>query len=311
VKWADVVVENFTPGTLQKLGFGYEEMDRINPGIVMMSASMFGANGPDALQPGLGEILVSFAGFTDLVGWPDRPPVNAGPYTDAVACRIAAAVLFAALDHQRRTGRGCYIDLSQFETSLHFLSPVIMEYQATGHLLSRMGNRSLTDCPHGVFPTRGDDRWCALSVSDEVEWQAFCNAMEHPEWAADERFASFAARKQNEDALEKLVGEVTTQYRNDELMNRLQAAGVKAGLVADWPDLWDDPQMTHRGHNVTVEHPVVGKYENQNGGFRLSGADAIFKPAPLLGEQTEEIARGILGLSRDEFDRYKASGVFS
>jgi benzylsuccinate CoA-transferase BbsF subunit len=177
VGWADVVVENFSPGTMQRMGLGYEELTRMNPHVILFSASMMGGSGPHTAQPGLGQILSTLSGFTELTGWPDRLPVTAhGPYTDVISCRMGAVALFAALEYQRRTGKGCQIDFSQFESSTHFLAPLILEYQANGNLLRRMGNRSLADAPHGVFPCRGEDRWCALSVSD-AEWQAFLKVM--------------------------------------------------------------------------------------------------------------------------------------
>ncbi|MBI4295588.1 MAG: CoA transferase [Chloroflexi bacterium] len=311
VRWADIVVENFTPGTLQRLGFGYDELVKINPRIVMLSASMLGANGPHASQPGLGHELTALVGFNDLTGWPDRPPVSAGgAYTDFIACRIAGATLFAAMNYQRRTGRGCYIDLSQFEASLHFLAPLILEYQATGNLLSRMGNRSLTDCPHGVFPCQGEERWCAISVSTDSEWRALCKALGKPEWVQDARFTTFEQRKQNEDELEKYLAEWTAQLPPEEVMACLQHAGVKAGMLEEWADLYNDPQLNHRKHFVTINHPHRKEYIFSDSGFRLGKTAAVVRPAPLLGEHNRYICTQILGLSDEEFDTYANSGVF-
>ncbi|MBI4296023.1 MAG: CoA transferase [Chloroflexi bacterium] len=311
VKWADVMVENFTPGTMQRLGFGYEDLLKINPQIIMFSASTFGANGPHAAQPGLGMELASLAGFNDLTGWPDRLPVSAhGPYTDILACRIGGATLFAALYYRRRTGKGCSIDLSQFEASMHFLAPLILEHQATGRFLPRMGNRSLTDSPHGVFPCQGDDRWCAISVSSDSEWQTFCEALGRPEWVKDLRFATFEARKQNEDELEKLIAMWTAPLPAREVMARLQKAGVKAGIVADQSDLLKDPQLEYRKHFISVTHPQAGQYVFSNSGFRLEKAAPVVNSAPLFGEHSKYVATQILGLSDVEFDDCLSSGVF-
>ncbi|MBI4295870.1 MAG: CoA transferase [Chloroflexi bacterium] len=310
VRWADVIVENFTPGTMQKLGLGYDELLKVNPRVVMLSASMFGADGPHAAQPGLGQHLTSLAGFDNLTGWPDRSPVSPnGAYTDRLACRIAAATLFSAIDHQRRTGKGCYIDLSQFEASLHFLTPLILEYQATGKLLSRMGNRSLTDAPHGVFPCLGEDRWCAISVSTDSEWRAFCRILGKPEWLNDSRFATLEARKRNEEELEKLIAERTAKFSSLEVMTRLQEAGVKAAMVADWRDLLEDPQLNHRRHFVPVKHAQLGEYDYSGSGFRLEKANVVISPAPLFGEHNKYVCTQILGMPESEFDTLLNSGV--
>jgi crotonobetainyl-CoA:carnitine CoA-transferase CaiB-like acyl-CoA transferase len=311
VAWADVVVENFSPGTMKRMGFGYDELLKINPRIIMFSASMMGATGPYAAQPGLGQILSTLSGFTELTGWPDRLPVTAhGPYTDVISCRMGAATLFAALDYQRRTGHGCCIDMSQFEGSLHFLTPLILQYQANGTLLHRMGNRSLTDSPHGVFPCQGDDRWCALSVSNDTEWQAFCQVLGRPEWVNDPRFASFEQRKQNEDELEELISEWTIQLRPEEVMAELQKAGVKAGLVEGPDDLLKDPQLNYRNHFVTVKHAELGEYDYVDSGFRLEKAPPDIKPAPLFGEHTEYVCKQILGLSDEEYNSCLNDGAF-
>ncbi|MBI4296283.1 MAG: CoA transferase [Chloroflexi bacterium] len=310
VKWADVVTENFTPGTLAKLGFGYDELIKMNPRIVMLSASMFGQNGPHALQPGMGQQLTSLAGFNELCGWPDRGPVSAhGPYTDIIACRIAATTLFAALDYQKRTGKGCYIDVSQFEAALHFLTPLLLEYQATGRELQRMGNRSLDCSPHGVFRCQGKDRWVTITVANESEWQAFCQTTGKPEWGKDPRFATFEARKKNEDELEKLISAWTTQTTAEEVMTRLQKAGIKAGLVADWDDLLKDPQLLHRKHFVPVRHSQLGEYDYSDAGFRLETAPVV-NPAPLFGEHNKYVATQILGCSEEEFEADFKAGVY-
>ncbi|MBI4295950.1 MAG: CoA transferase, partial [Chloroflexi bacterium] len=310
IKWADIVVENFAPGVMQRLGFGYDDLVKINPQIIMLSASMFGANGPHAAQRGLGQELTSLAAFNELTGWPDRTPVTAhGAYTDYVACRLTGATLFAVLHYRRRTGRGCYIDLSQFEASLHFLAPLILEYQATGKLLSRMGNRSLTDSPHGVFPCKGEDRWCAISVSSDSEWQAFCEALGRPDWTKDPRFDTFETRKQNENELENLISQWTTQLSAEEVMSCLQKAGVKAAVVANQADLFKDPQLSYRKHFVPVKHSQLGEYYHADSGFRLQQATPIVTMAPLFGEHNKSVATQLLGVSEDEFNNYLKAGA--
>ncbi len=311
VAWADVIFESFAPGTMQQWGLSYDELQKVNPQIVMLSASMMGASGPHAAQPGLGLQLTSLAGFTYLTGWPDRdPPFIWGAYTDVLASRLGGAVFLAALDYCRRTGKGCHIDLSQYEASLQFLAPLILEYQATGNHRGRMGNRSPVASPHGVFPCRGEDRWCALSVFTDSEWERLCQAMERPELTQDPRFSTFPQRKENEDELEELISQWTAQLPSEEVMTRLQEVGVRSGVVQDCHDLYHDPQLNHREHFIPVVHPEVGEYDYFCPGFRLEKVPLRADRAPCIGEHNEYVCTQILGLSDEEFIDYLTSGAF-
>ncbi|MBW2027467.1 MAG: CoA transferase [Deltaproteobacteria bacterium] len=310
VKWADVVVESFAPGQMRRWGLNYEELCKLNPKLIMLSASMMGATGPHAEQPGLGLQLTSLAGFTYLTGWPDRdPPYIWGAYTDIPASRIGASALLAVLDYYRRSGKPCYIDLSQYEASLHFLSPLILEFQATGNPGNRMGNRSPIASPHGVFPCKGKDRWCAISVFSEEEWQALCQAMGTPETATNTLFSTFEKRKENEDALEDLIASWTRGRPPEDVMTLLQDAGVNAGVVKTSGDLFADPQFKHRRHFIPVSHPEVGDYEYFCPGFRLAKVPIRAGRAPCLGEHNEYVCTKILGLTDDEFIEYLTSGA--
>jgi len=310
VAWADVVVESFSPGKMKEWGLGYEELQEINPRMIMLSSSMMGATGPYAAQPGLGLQLTSLAGFTYVTGWPDRDPVYIwGAYTDVLASRLGGAVMFAALDHRRRTGQGCYIDVSQFEGSLHFISPLLLEYQATGDLGQRKGNRSPIASPHGVFPCQGEDRWVAISIWNDSEWQTFCETLGKPGWSQDPKFAVFEGRKKNEDELEKHIAAWTIQFTSEEVMNRLQKAGLRSGAVQDCSDLYRDPQIRHRKHFVPVVHPEVGEYDYFCSGFRLEKIPMVVKHAPCMGEHNEYVYKQVMGMGDEEFAAYLHSGV--
>ena len=310
VAWADVVVESFSPGKMKKWGLGYGALREINPHLIMLSSSMLGATGPHAAQPGLGLQLTSLAGFTYLTGWPDRDPLYIwGAYTDVLASRLGGAVLLAALDHRRRTGKGCDIDVSQFEGGLQFISPLILEYQAIGNLGQRMGNRSPVASPHGVFPCQGKDRWVAISIFDESEWQTFCEAIGHPEWSQDPRFTTFERRKKNEGELEKQIADWTIQFVPEEVMNRLQKAGIRSGAVQDCSDLYRDPQINHRKHFVPVVHPEVGEYDYFCSGFRLEKIPPVIHYAPCIGEHNKWVYQQLIGMSGEELATYLNSGA--
>ncbi|MDO8491721.1 MAG: CoA transferase, partial [Dehalococcoidia bacterium] len=161
VAWADVVVENFAAGVMVRMGLGYQDLARIKPDIIMLSTCMQGQTGPHATHPGYGVQMASLAGISQFMGWPDREPaIIYGAYTDSIVPRFAASAIVAALDYRRRTGKGQHLDLSQFETSLSFVAPAILDYTVNEKEGQRMGNRCVYAAPHGAYPCRGHDRWC-------------------------------------------------------------------------------------------------------------------------------------------------------
>lgn len=300
--WADVVTENFTPGTMEKWGLGYNDLRAIKPDIIMISASMLGRGGPFSRQPGFGPVLSSLSGMTDLTGWPDRTPSTPyGAYTDFVVPRFALPTLLAALDYRRRTGQGQHIDISQLEAALHFMAPPVLDYANNGHVQTRNGNRHPSVAPHAAYPCLGEDCWCAIACTTEEEWQSLCEVMGYPAWTQEERFASMFRRKKHEEELDVLISAWTRQHDAFTLMNILQRAGVPAGVVQTNKDLIEDPQLEHRGHFIYMDHPAVGRHPVQRSEFRLSEAEAEFLwPAPNLGQHTVQMCKEILNMSDDE-----------
>ena len=311
-QWAHLVTENFTPGTMESWGLGFDALRQVNPGLVMFSASMMGRGGPMERQPGFGPVLSSLVGLTHVTGWPDRTPVNPyGAYTDFIVPRFAVAAILAALDYQRRTGQGIHLDLSQLETSLHFLAPLLLDYTANGREQQRQGNRDAGAAPHGVYPCQGQDRWLALACPTEAQWQALRNLAEpHGGPLHAPAFDTLPDRKANEDALDALIAQWTAQHRRRPLMQRLMDAGIPAGMVNDPRDLFDDPQLQHRQHFRWLEHPEIGPYATDRSEFDLSlTPGSLDAPAPLLGQHTEHFLREIIGLSRDEYESLANDGV--
>ena len=185
VSWADVLVENFSPGTIGRLGLGYETLKEVNPRLIMLSSSNLGQTGPHAHHPGFGSQLSSLAGFTNLTGYRDgSPQILYGPYIDYIAVGYGVVAVLAALEYREATGRGQHIDLAQYETGLQYLAPLLLDYTLNGDIAERDGNRHPEAAPHGAFPCAGDDNWCVLSVASDEQWRALCHAMDRPEWAA-------------------------------------------------------------------------------------------------------------------------------
>jgi crotonobetainyl-CoA:carnitine CoA-transferase CaiB-like acyl-CoA transferase len=312
VDWADAVVENYAPSTLPRWGLGPEELGRRKPGLVMLRSSMWGSRGPHADYPGYGAQGTALSGYLYLTGWPDRGPAFPfGTVTDSVSPRYSAAALAAALLYRDRTGRGVVIDVSQIEAALFTLSPWLLDQAVNGHVRQRAGNRSDRGAvPHGVFPTRAADRWIALAVWSDADWDLLCEVVgitERPFQTAAERLAAV-------DAVEELVGRWTGRLDGDELAGRLQAHGVEAFAVRDFADVLSDPQLRARRHFVELAHPVIGRHLYERSGFRLDAdldADpgSIASPGPTLGQHTEAVLRDILGLDESEIRRLAAGGV--
>ena len=310
---SDVVMENYTPGVIEKWGLDYEELKKIKPDIIMVRQSGYGSWGPYANLPAFGMVLVPIAGFPNFIGWPDKEPLPIGvsAYTDCISPRFASAALIAALDYRNKTGRGQMLDLSQFETSIYFLMPAVLDYVASGREPARIGNSSPYAAPHGVYQCKGDDRWCTIAVFTDQEWQSLCREIGHPEYAEDPRFDTLANRKKNEAELDRLLGDWTAGLTAEEVMERLQVAGVSAGVVKNAADMYHDPQL--RGRNIywPMEHSEMGLFTHLGQSFQLSKTPArACSPSPLLGEHTEYICTEILGMSDEEFVDLMQAGVF-
>lgn len=317
VQWADVVAENFAPKAMAKWKLDYDSLRALKPDVIMISTCLNGQTGPDRNYPGFGGQGSAISGFNHLTGWPDKEPL--GPYgtiTDSLSPRLVALLVGSALLHRQRTGQGQYIDLAQVEGGVTCLSENILTYTATGEALGRIGNRSRHAAPHGAFRCAAngddDDRWVAIAVHDDEDWQHFRRAIGDPAWTADVRFATTAGRLAHVDELEAHVSAWTRQLAANDVLRRLQAAGLDAGVVQNFEDLVHDPQLSHRQHFREVDHPVIGRHLCERGGTRFSGTpDDIRTPAPCLGQHNEYVYRELLGMSAEEYAALDADGVFS
>lgn len=312
ISWADVVIESMLPGAMERLGLSYGDIKKIKPDIVMVSTCNQGQTGPDASRKGYGTQLTAGAGFAHVTGFPDRPPVSPGMmgYTDVCGGRLGATALIAALSYRRRTGKGQYIDLSQFETGVMFLSSQVLDFVANSRNAERIGNRSLRAVPHGAYPCKGQDTWCAISVNSDQDWGNFCEAIGKPEWVEDPRFCTVQARRENEAVLDGLIGKYSVKFSAEELMSRMQSHGISAGVVLSSQGLYEDPQLEHRHHFQTLEHPEIGKIKCDSVAFRLSETPYnLSNPAPCLGEHNYHVCTEILGMSDEDFVELNNSGV--
>jgi len=312
VAWSDAVVENFAAGRMEQWGLEYEKLKEIKRDIIMVRSSNQGQTGPDRGHPGYGTQLSSLVGYTHLTGFPGGPPLQpwAAP-TDYIAARFGVAGILSAIMNRRETGKGQYLDLSQVEANLQFLIPQMLDYTVNHHDTDRNGNACDWAAPHGVYPCRGEDRWCTITVFTDEEWTAFCTAIGRPALAADARFATLLDRKKNEAALDEVVREYTSALAPEEVMAQLQAAGVPAGVVQNSEDLFKDPQLRHRGYFWSQEHSAIGTVGAFGQAANLSKTPATMqRPSPCVGEHTQYVCSEFLHLSDEEFVEYYTAGAF-
>lgn len=308
---ADVVVENFAGGAMERMGLGYEVLRKIKPDIIMCSSCMQGQTGPHAKHPGSGHKLTSLAGYSHITGWPDRDPGFIGAYTDFIGPRFNIIAIMAALEYRRRTGKGQYLDMSQFENAVHFISGLALDYQVNKRAVARIGNQCEYAAPHNAYRCLGQDRWCTIAVFNDQEWRSFCDVIGNPEWTHDPRFTTLSARKKNEQELDKHIEDWTRDKTAEDVMTSMQNKGVPAGVVETGEDILDrDPQFKHRNTFVQLDHPDGGKYRTQAGPhFLMSKTKFDVRRAPRLGEHNEYVFKGILGLSEAEYDTLVKDGV--
>jgi crotonobetainyl-CoA:carnitine CoA-transferase CaiB-like acyl-CoA transferase len=298
IDWADVVVENFSPGTMHKLGLDYERLAARNPGLVMISGSVFGQTGPLAREWGVDGTGAALSGRTLLTGWPDRPPVipSAVPYGDVVMPYVMAASVAAALARRRELGRGCHIDSSMYEICVQQMAAAVTAADR-GTPLERQGNRDPRVFHQGVYAASGEDRWVAITLFDHDEWSAL---------RAHESIASADTPQQRDAALAQWL---RTRVDRD-AVERLQALGIAAGVVQDMQDLLEgDPGIAARGALVELDHPALGRFGHLRTPVTFSRSAVAPFRAPALGEHTHAIAIELCKLAPARVTELESQGV--
>jgi crotonobetainyl-CoA:carnitine CoA-transferase CaiB-like acyl-CoA transferase len=313
VRWADVVTESFSAGTMSALGLGYEDLVKVNPKLVMLSTCLMGQTGPQSKFAGFGNLAAAMTGFFDLTGWPDRDP--AGPYgahTDYVVPAFIAAAILAAMEYRIRTGEGQYIDLSQAEASLHFMTPTLLDYTANGRIGERCGNLDLSSAPHGVYPADGEDRWVAIAVESDEQWRALSDWLGKPELGGDLRYATASARLGRSTELDALISEKTRVLSMQQVETELQSRGVPSHAVLDGAGVAIEPQLLHRGHFVSVEDPSGASTLIEDSRFKLSRTPAeLDDHLPTLGRDTHAVLKALLGYSDERIAELSSAGALN
>ena len=278
----------------------------------MLSTCLFGQTGPLRQIAGFGNMAAAIAGFSNLAGWPDRTATGVfGAYTDYIAPRYTAIAILAALEHRRRTGEGQYIDQSQAESAIHFLTPAILEYSVNRREPQRAGNADRDMAPHGVYPAAGDDQWAAIVCRNDTEWRSLCNVMGAGKLLEDPRFATMDARIANHAVLDAIIGNWTAGRTASEVEGSLQCAGVPAYQVQNSSQAWQDTQLEHRGHFIEIEHQTLGPTTVEGPRTHLSRTPGrVQGAAPSVGRDNQYVLEKILGYDPDRISDLAVAGVF-
>jgi formyl-CoA transferase len=306
---ADVVVENFRPGTLERWGLGYDELSRINPGLVLVRVTGFGQFGPYSGRPGFGTLAEAMSGFAAITGEPDGPP-TLPPFglADGISALAAAFATMTALRARDTTGRGQVVDLAIIEPILTLLGPQPTVYDALGQVQQRTGNRSANNAPRNTYRTR-DGRWLAVSTSAQSIAERVMHLVGRPEFVDEPWFASGAERAQHADELDEAVGSWIAERDRDEVVRAFEEAHAAVAPIYDVRDVMADPQFSALGSLVRVPDPELGSVLMQNVLFRLSETPGEIRSAgPSIGQHTAEVL-GELGIGPDEVAELRRKGA--
>jgi formyl-CoA transferase len=307
---ADVLIENFRPGVMDKWGMGYEALAARNPRLIMARISGFGQTGPYASRAGYGLIGEAMGGLRHVTGEPDRPPARAGiSIGDSLTAMHAVMGIGMALHARERTGRGQMIDAALYESVLAVMENLVTEYDLTGYVRERSGSILPGIAPSNVYPCR-DDEMILIGGNGDTVYARLCQAMGRPELATDPRFVDHASRGRNQAELDVIIADWTRAWSLDDLLAHLEAAGVPAGRIFRAPDMLEHEQFTAREAIVELPHPVFGKVKMQNAFPKLSETPGRVRwPGPALGQHTDEVLGGVLGLAPQRIAELRAKGV--
>ncbi len=307
---ADVLCENYSPKQMESWELGYENLRKINPKLIYMQITGMGKSGTYDGYLSVGPTAQALSGLTHMSGLPEpMPPAGWGySYLDHSTGYYGAMLAMAALLGRRRTGQGCYIDVSQTEVGIMTSGTATLEAQLTGKHTPRFGNRAgvANWAPHGAYPCRGKDEWIAIAIHNDTQWQALIDEMGKPAWASDVRFATAVSRKANEDELDRRVAEYTKNHDRYELMDRLQKRGVAAATVQNAADRCErDEQLKARGYFVPLPHSEIGTWPIENfpakfESMRVEVGGLPGRGAPMIGENNDYVYGEILGLKPEE-----------
>ena len=309
VKKSDVLVENFRPGAMKKLGLDYESLKTHRPSLLYAACSGFGQTGPYAARGAYDMIIQGMGGMISITGEPNRPPVRVGTsISDLTAALFTAIGILSALRHRDQTGEGQFIDVGMLDCQVAILENAMVRYLSTGEVPQPLGRRHPTITPFEAFESA--DGYVVIAMGNNVLWKKFCEYVNRPELIDDARFCTNAARTEHHEELFPILAEIMRQRSTEQWVTSLEAIGVPCGPVNTVDKVASDPQVRARQMIVEVEHKMTGRVGIPGIPIKLSETPGrVDAPAPNLGEHTDEILTGLLGMASDEVDRLKQRGV--
>lgn len=304
VAMSDVVTENFSTGTMDKLGLGYDALKQVNPGLIYLSASAFGRTGEWSDYIGYHSSVNAFSGFAQITGYENGDPRLLGAVLpDTIGGIYITYALLLALFNRQRTGNGVFVDFSMLEGMLSLMPQPVIDYTLNQREWRRVGNRDAVKAPHGIYRCACDDQWVAISVSSQAEWQRFCRAIGHPEWAQDSRFADELSRHENAKELDGLIETWSATQDPSAAARLLQGVEVPAGAVLSVAQLLEDKHLKARGFVVDIDHPESGVRQTVGLPWKIGGIPAAdYQRSPLIGEGNDYVFKDLLGLSDEEIE---------
>lgn len=310
VEDADMLLENFRPGTMERWGLGYEELSAINPKLIMIRVSGFGQTGPYATRAGYGAIGEAMGGLRYTTGDPSLPPSRAGiSIGDSLAATYACLGATMALHQVHLTGRGQVVDSSIYESVLNVMENVVTDYDAGGYIRERTGSFLPKIAPSNIYPTK-DDIWLVIGANQDSVWKRMAEAMGRPELGEDERYATHGARGINQIELDEMISEWTKGFAVADLEELLNEHGIPNGKIFRPPEMLEDPQFKARDSIVRIDHPEFGNIAMQNVAPKLSETPGeIRHPGPPLGAHNNYVWGKVAGKSAEEIDTLKARGI--
>ena len=313
VENADVVMENFSPKIVGRLGIDYAELKKIKNDIICVSMPAFGKSGPYESRASYGPGIDAMSGLSHLTGFPDgNPGKPAQFYCDQNAGLTAALTVMGAVRHRNRTGQGQYIELAMLEGEMQLIAPALMDVMMNSRSPNRTGNRHDRFAPQGVYRCKGENEWVAITVRTDIEWQSLANLIGKPEVAKDNRFIDLIGRQIHHEDIDKLVENWTQTLTPQEAETVMQGAGIPAGALLNLNEAFTHPQFQHRNTLVHVEHPEMGTFPHTRTAWRSKNKnEGVAGPAPTFGNANKYVLSDLLNFSQEEQQKLKDLGIVS
>lgn len=310
IQEVDVVVENFRPGTMEKLGFGYEVLKEHNPKIIYAATSGFGHSGPYSHRPAYDGVVQAMGGIMSITGQKGGIPTRVGPSVGDITAGLFTAIgILAAVNHRTKTGEGQKVDVAMLDCQVAILENALARYFVTGESPKPAGNRHSSIVPFEPFKT--NDGEIMIAVGNDGLWKKFCHEIDKVDFIEDERFKSNPLRSENYDVLRPILGDIIESSSTKDWYDRLTVAGIPCGPINNIEMITKDEQVSSREMIVEVDHKVAGKTHIPGVPIKMSKTmGSVRKAAPLLGENTDEILTEVLGMSQEAIDEIKNSGAF-